>query len=179
MSKQLAWPADKVERRKVASLVPYARNARTHSAEQVDQLAASIREWGWTVPVIIDEDGGLIAGHGRVMAAKKLGIEDVPVVVAKGWSEAKKQAYVIADNKLPLNAGWDMDLLKIEMQDIDAAGLNLELTGFGLGEISALFDAPNFEPGSEADQGKLDELSPKIIQCPHCGQDFDARKHGG
>jgi ParB-like chromosome segregation protein Spo0J len=179
MSKQIAWPADKVERRKVASLVPYARNARTHSSDQVDQIAASIREFGWTIPVLVDEDGTLIAGHGRVMAAKKLGIGEVPVMVAEGWSEAQRKAYVIADNKLALNAGWDIDLLKIELKEIDALGLDLELTGFGLGELSAMFDEPNFEPGGLEDQGKLDELSPKIIQCPHCGQDFDARKHGG
>jgi ParB-like nuclease domain len=82
------WPADKVERRAVAALIPYARNARTHSPEQVDQIAASIREWGWTVPVLIDDEGGIIAGHGRVLAAHKLAIAEVPVMVATGWSEA-------------------------------------------------------------------------------------------
>ena len=132
------WPADKVERRKVASLIPYARNARTHSPEQVDQIAASIREWGWTTPVLVDEDGGLIAGHGRVMAAKKLGIAEIPVMVAKGWSEAQKRAYVLADNKLALNAGWDNDLLKIELGDLGALNFDLSLTGFGLDEIATL-----------------------------------------
>ena len=105
------WPADKVERRAVADLVPYARNARTHSDEQVAQIAASIREWGWTVPILIDEGGGIIAGHGRVMAARKLGLDEVPVMVAAGWSEAQKRAYVLADNKLALNAGWDLEML--------------------------------------------------------------------
>ena len=84
---ETAWPADRVERRATASLVPYARNSRTHSAEQVDQIAASIREWGWTVPVLVDEDDGLIAGHARVMAAKQLGLAEIPVMVATGWSE--------------------------------------------------------------------------------------------
>lgn len=177
--KSVKWPADKVERRKVDSLVPYARNARTHSPEQVDQIAASIREWGWTVPILIDEQGGLIAGHGRVMAAKKLGLAEVPVMVAAGWSEGQKRAYVLADNKLAENAGWDRDMLKVELGDLGALDFDISLTGFGEGEMSALFDEPNFEPGSLDDQGKLDELSPKIIQCPHCGQDFDARKHGG
>ena len=107
-----AWPADRVERRLTASLVPYARNSRTHSAEQVEQIAASIREWGWTVPVLVDENDGLIAGHARVMAAKQLGLAEVPVMVATGWSEAQRRAYVIADNKLALNAGWDDALLK-------------------------------------------------------------------
>jgi ParB-like chromosome segregation protein Spo0J len=84
---------------------------RTHSDEQVAQIAASIKEWGWTTPVLMDEDGEIIAGHGRVMAARKLGIEEVPTMTATGWTKAQKQAYVLADNQLPQNAGWDMDLL--------------------------------------------------------------------
>lgn len=135
-----AWPADHVERRSVESLIPYARNARTHSDAQVAQLAASIQEWGWTTPVLIDEEGSIIAGHGRVMAARKLGIEDVPVMVASGWSEAQRRAYVLADNKLALNSGWDMDLLKVELQDVGELGFNLEKIGFDVGEMSAFFD---------------------------------------
>src|SRR3954467_15901538 len=107
------WPADHVERRPVASLVPYARDARTHSDAQIAQLAASIREWGWTMPLLIDEEGGLIAGHGRVLAARLLGLEGVPVMVARGWSEAKRRAYIIADNKLALNASWDDVMLAV------------------------------------------------------------------
>jgi site-specific DNA-methyltransferase (adenine-specific) len=128
--KKTEWPADKVERRLVAELIPYARNARTHSDAQVAQIAASITEWGWTTPVLIDETGSIIAGHGRVMAARKLGLEDVPVMVASGWTEAQKKAYVLADNQLALNAGWDIDLLKIEIGDLDAEGFNLNLIGF-------------------------------------------------
>jgi DNA modification methylase len=135
---QNRWPADRVERRKVADLIPYARNARTHSDEQVAQIAASIREWGWTTPVLIDEAGGIIAGHGRVMAARKLGLTDVPVMVAAGWSEAQKRAYVLADNKLALNAGWNDELLALELGEIGALGFDLGLTGFGTDEISAL-----------------------------------------
>jgi len=134
----IKWPADSVERRDVADLVPYARNSRTHSPEQVDQLAASIREWGWTMPVLIDEEGGLIAGHGRIMAAKKLGIKDVPTMVAVGWSEAKKKAYVIADNKLALNAGWDNSVLKVELEELSDLDFDLNLTGFSGDELSAL-----------------------------------------
>jgi ParB-like chromosome segregation protein Spo0J len=104
---QQQWPADAVERRPLASLVPAARNARTHSDEQVAQIAASIGEWGWTVPVLVDEAGTIIAGHGRVLAAAKIGLSDVPVMVARGWTDAQKRAYVIADNKLAENAGWD------------------------------------------------------------------------
>ena len=99
------WPAATIERRKVADLIPYANNARTHSDEQVAQIAASIKEWGWTNPILIDEAGGIIAGHGRVMAARKLGINEVPVMIAKGWSKAQTKAYVLADNQLALNAG--------------------------------------------------------------------------
>ena len=136
------WPADAVERRPIASLVPYARNARTHSDEQVAQLMASIRQWGWTVPVLVDEAGGIIAGHGRVLAAARLGIAEVPVMIARGWSEAQKQAYVIADNKLALNAGWDEKLLRIEVADLEALGFNIPLLAFSERELKALSFAP-------------------------------------
>lgn len=132
------WPADKVERKSVSALVPYARNARTHSEEQVAQIAASIREWGWTMPVLVDEDGGLIAGHGRVLAARKLGLTEIPVMVAAGWTEAQKRAYVLADNKLALNAGWDAELLRVELTDLQAFDFDLGLTGFADDELAAL-----------------------------------------
>jgi ParB-like chromosome segregation protein Spo0J len=132
------WPADKVERRAVAALIPYARNARTHSPQQVDQIAASIREWGWTVPVLVDEADGIIAGHGRVLAAHKLGIAEIPVIVAAGWTAAQKRAYVLADNKLALNAAWDNDLLKIELGDLQAFDFDLGLIGFSADEIAGL-----------------------------------------
>ncbi len=133
------WPADHVERHPLSSLIPYARNARTHTDEQVAQIAASIREWGWTIPILIDDDGGIIAGHCRVLAAQRLGIDNVPVMVAAGWSEAQKRAYVIADNKLTLNSGWDNDLLRIELDGLNELGFDLEITGFALGEIADLF----------------------------------------
>jgi len=132
------WPADAVERRSVTALVPYARNARTHSDEQVAQIAASIREWGWTMPVLVDEAGTIIAGHGRVLAAQRLGLPEVPVMVAAGWSEAKRQAYVIADNKLALNAGWDEDVLRLELGELKGLGVDLGLTGFGELELEQL-----------------------------------------
>jgi len=138
------WPADKVERRKVADLVPYARNARTHSPEQVDQIAASIKEWGWTTPILVDETGEIIAGHGRVLAAQKLKIAEVPTMVAEGWTEAQKRAYVLADNKLALNAGWDMELLKVELLDLDAHNFDLGLIGFHEDELANIF-APTFD----------------------------------
>lgn len=124
------WPADKIIRVPVEALIPYARNARTHSDEQVAQIAASMREWGWTSPILIDENMGIIAGHGRVMAARKLGLSDVPAMIAKGWSEAQKRAYVLADNQLALNAGWDTGLLKIELGELQALDFDLGLIGF-------------------------------------------------
>lgn len=132
------WPADKVERRSIDELIPYARNSRTHSEEQISQIAASMKEWGWTNPVLIDEDGGIIAGHGRVMAAQKLGYHEAPCMVAEGWTEAQKRAYVIADNKLALNADWDNDLLAVEFDELADLGFDLDLTGFDADEIDAL-----------------------------------------
>lgn len=172
---QPAWPADKVERRSVTELIPYARNARTHSDAQVAQIAASIREWGWTTPVLVDEAGGIIAGHGRVMAARKLGLAEVPVMTARGWSEAQKRAYILADNQLALNAGWDKTLLGGELQDLNAEGFDLALVGFDPQMLEDLMYGADFAPGSLDEQGKLDELAPKIVNCPHCGEDFDAR----
>ena len=131
-------PADKVEKRTVSSLIPFAKNSRTHSDEQVAQIAASIKEWGWTTPILIDTDGQIIAGHGRLMAARKLGVEEVPVMVADGWTENQKRAYVIADNKLALNAGWDNELLSLELNDLKDIGFDIELTGFSLDELADL-----------------------------------------
>jgi DNA modification methylase len=139
-------PADKVERWSIDKLVPYARNARTHSDEQVGQLAASIKEWGWTTPVLVDEQGSIIAGHGRTLAAQRLQMAEVPVMVARGWSEAKKRAYVLADNKLAMNAGWDNEMLALELGEIGELGFDLDLTGFTAEEIAALMPE-QIEPG--------------------------------
>lgn len=168
-------PADKVEKWDITKLVPYARNSRTHSDEQIGQIAASIKEWGWTTPVLVDEDGSIIAGHGRTLAAQRLKMTEVPVMVAKGWSDAKKRAYVIADNKLALNAGWDNEMLALEFSELQGMDFDLDLTGFKAEEIQAL-QPPDFEPGTEDDQGKLDQLDPKYIACPHCGKEFDSRE---
>ena len=107
-----------------------------------------------------------------------MGIADVPCMTATGWSEAKRRAYVIADNKLALNAGWDDDVLKLELQDVDTLGFDLTLTGFDVAELANLFDEPDFAPGTEGDQGKLDELAPKMVTCPHCQAEWDLREHG-
>jgi DNA modification methylase len=133
-----AWPADRIERWPIGRLVPYARNARTHSEAQIGQIAASIREWGWTNPVLVAEDGTIIAGHGRVLAAQKLRIETVPVMVAAGWSEAQRRAYTIADNKLTMNGGWDQELLGLEIGELEVLGFNLDLIGFSGEERASL-----------------------------------------
>lgn len=144
-------PADKIERRAIEELIPYARNSRTHSDAQIAQIAASIKEWGWTMPILIDEAGGIIAGHGRLMAARSLGHTDVPVVVASGWSDAKKRAYVIADNKLALNAGWDNEMLRLEFSELKLEDFDLSVLGFSLDEMNTL----NFDDNSEAEMPEL------------------------
>jgi len=136
-----SWPADKVERWPIERLIPYARNARTHTDEQVAQVAASIREWGWTNPVLVGEDGGIIAGHCRVLAGKKLGIAEVPVMLAVGWSEAQKRAYVLADNQLTLNGGWNPDLLRLELGELKDLDFDLGLIGFGDAELAGLLQS--------------------------------------
>jgi hypothetical protein len=132
------WPADKVERWPIAKLIPHPRNARTHSEEQISQIAASIREWGWTNPILVTEKGSIIAGHGRVLGARKLGLVDVPVMVARGWSKAQIQAYALADNKLALNAGWDEAMLALEIGELQELGFDIGLIGFTDTEIAAL-----------------------------------------
>ena len=125
-------------KKNVTDLIPYARNSRTHSDEQVLQIAASIKEFGFTNPVLIDPENGIIAGHGRVMAAKKLGMKQVPCIVAEDWTEAQKKAYVIADNKLALNAGWDNATLALEFEELKELGFDLSLTGFNEAELAAI-----------------------------------------
>jgi hypothetical protein len=179
-------PADKVEKWKIDKLIPYARNARTHSEAQVNQIAASIKEWGWTTPVLVDEQGGIIAGHGRTLAAQKLKMTEIPVMVAKGWSDAKKRAYIIADNKLAQNADWDNEMLALELGELGDLGFDLDLTGFAADEIAELLspdeveddskyskkiDAPVYEPTGDCppivelyDKAKYEELTAKIYQ---------------
>ena len=124
----------------VEALIPYAKNSRTHSDAQVAQIAASIKEFGWTNPILIDGTKGIIAGHGRLMAARKLGYSKVPVIQLKDMTESQKKAYVIADNQLAMNAGWDMDLLKIEVADLNEDGFDLELLGFDNKMLDSLLE---------------------------------------
>jgi DNA modification methylase len=120
----------------LASLIPYARNARTHSDAQIAQIAASIREFGWTNPVLVDGQNGVIAGHGRLLAARKLGLTEVPTIELSHLTPAQKRAYILADNRLALSAGWDEDMLRIELGDLHMEGFDLALTGFDPGEIA-------------------------------------------
>lgn len=122
-----------------ADLIPYARNARTHTEDQVAQIAASIREFGFTNPVLIGTENDIIAGHGRVMAARKLSLESVPCIRLGHLTDAQKRAYILADNKLALNAGWDAELLKLELEEIKALGVDLNLTGFSSDELDQIF----------------------------------------
>jgi len=122
----------------VADLIPYARNSRTHSDAQVAKIAASIREFGFLNPIIVDGSNGIVAGHGRVLAAQKLGLTTLPVIEASHLTEAQKRAYVIADNRLALDAGWDLEMLRVELTDLKGMDFDLSLTGFEIGEIGKL-----------------------------------------
>jgi len=140
----------KIVYKKTADLIPYARNSRTHSDAQVAQIASSIKEFGFTNPVLIDQEGGIIAGHGRVLAARKLGMSEVPCIRLDHLTEAQKKAYVIADNKLAMNAGWDNEMLALEFSELQGMDFDFDLTGFTAEEIAALMP-------EEIEPGKTDE----------------------
>jgi len=144
--------------KKTNSLVPYESNSRTHSDEQVAQICASITEWGFTNPILVDPDGGVIAGHGRLQAAIILGLDDVPCITIDGLTEAQRKAYVLADNQLATNAGWDLDLLKIELQDLTAMEFDLSLLGFD-GEFTS--ELLTEIPGGETDEDAVPD-APEI-----------------
>ena len=147
--------------RKVDDLIPYARNSRTHSDAQVAQIAASVREFGWTNPVLVDGENGIIAGHGRILAARKLGMEEVPCIELAGLSDTQRRAYIIADNKLALNAGWDDELLAIEFAELADAGFDNLLTGFTQDEIDAL--TPEQIPEGLTDEDAVPELQAEPV----------------
>ena len=143
-----------IEMMALADLVPYARNSRTHDDAQVAQIAASIREFGFTNPVLIDADGGIIAGHGRVLAARKLKLEQVPCIMLDYLTDTQRRAYIIADNKLALNSGWDDELLAIELGELNAAEFDMALIGFDAGELSA---AMGLDEELDGEAPKIDE----------------------
>ena len=148
------------KRIKTDSLIPYCRNARTHSNEQISKIAASIKEFGFLNPIIADGENGIIAGHGRVLAAQKLGMDELPVIEASHLTDAQRRAYVIADNRLALDAGWDDELLRVEFADLEDAGFDLELTGFTPEEIDAL------EPEEVADGLTDEDEVPEVPEEP-------------
>lgn len=173
---------DSLERLLVDALVPYARNSRTHSEEQVAQLAASISEFGFTNPVLIDEAGQIVAGHGRVMAARRLGLREVPCLRLRGLTDAQKRAYVIADNKLALNAGWDEETLQSELRRLQSESFDLELLGFSEAELDSIFEPTVTE--SDADPDAAPDVPEKAVSAlgdvwvmgPHrviCGDSTD------
>jgi DNA modification methylase len=141
----------KITQKKVTELIPYVNNSRTHSDEQVAQIAASIKEFGWTNPILIDGTNGIIAGHGRLLAARKLGHKEVPTIELSELTETQKKAYIIADNRLALNAGWDNEMLTIELNDLLADGFALEMLGFDPKELSALLEPEVIEGLTDED----------------------------
>ncbi len=163
MATKQAWPAESVEQRPVADLVPYARNARTHSKEQVAKIAASIQEWGWTNPILVTETGMVIAGHGRLLAAQSLGIENAPCTVARGWTKAQIQAYVLADNQLALDAGWDFDALKIELGDLSDMDFDLGLIGFDVDELGQIMGLEGAGESTEVVEDTVPEVQETVV----------------
>lgn len=165
------WPAATITHRPITELVPFARNSRVHTPAQVSQLAASIVEFGWTIPVLIDERGNIIAGHGRILAAHQLGITDIPCLTATGWSEAKRRAYVIADNRLTDISTFNHEMLALELQDLQALDYDLSLTGFDGEELLRLLAGNEDGQQSEApDEFKeIDEDIDTDHECPKCG----------
>lgn len=150
----------------VDALVPYARNTRTHSEAQIAQVAASITEFGFTNPVLIDADGGIIAGHGRALAAKKLGMAEVPCIRLGHLTDAQKRAYVIADNKLALNAGWDEKMLALEFKDLNGLDFDLALTGFDLQDINAILAADEATPEGKTDPDETPAVQAAVVTQP-------------
>ena len=148
---------------KVADLIPYANNARTHSDEQVAQIAASIKEFGWTNPILIDGENGIIAGHGRLAAARKLGMDEVPAIQLDGLSKAQKKALILADNKLALNSGWDYDLLKLELEELSGEEFDLSVIGFDGDELEkVMFDGIESELPKEQELKAMFEIA---VEC--------------
>jgi len=183
-------PASSVERRSIDSLVPYDRNPRMHPDSQIDQLANSITQWGWTVPILIDDASNVIAGHGRLEAAKRLGMDEVPCVVASGWSEDQRRAYIIADNKLSENSIWDDGAFFNELKTLSESDFDLSL--IGIEGFEPIEFVPNLEPTvnyndvttediaaaqSQADQGFRDSQARQAskgidVICPSCAHEF-------
>lgn len=187
------WPVANIEMRPLAELKEAAANSRTHTPKQIDQIAASIEKFGWTIPVLVDEENVLIAGHARVRAGLQLGIETVPVMVATGWDEATKEAYQIADNKLAENSHWNTDILEAQIKRLSAFNFDLDVLGFDDTELD--FDGmfnPTLDPTKGTTTVTGDDITKTQknletqfegggddqtyeVTCPHCGKDFEVK----
>jgi len=167
-----------IEYKSTGELIPYVNNSRTHSEQQVQQVAASIKEFGFTNPLLIDEDGGIIAGHGRLQAAQMLGMDEVPTITLNGLTEAQRKAYVIADNKLALNAGWDDELLKVEIQTLSDFDFDLSLLGWDV--LPDFKDDIDYSILDDDDlDDELEEMTDdvkKAIQIEFESQDYEEAK---
>jgi len=166
----------KIESLKTADLIPYARNSRTHSEQQVAQIAGSIREFGFTNPVLIDGENGIIAGHGRVLAAGKLGMDKVPCIRLAHLTETQRRAYIIADNKLALNAGWDEEMLGLELSDLREVDFDFDVMGFDGGEIESFLNPPEQDDNPDSSTQEIDPDGFDMeCKCPKCGFEFDPK----
>ena len=182
---------ERIEQRPLAALVPYARNARTHSAQQVQQIVDSVRAFGWTNPILIDAEDGIIAGHGRVLAAEQLGMDAVPCIRLDHLTDAQRRAYILADNQLALNAGWDDELLAMELRDLQVDDFDLGLIGFSDDELSELMARVDSAPGQDGTDGDTDgqgggidyeEHFAVLVECknePHQAEVFESLKTAG
>ena len=167
----------KIKNVAINTVFPYARNPRNNQGA-IAKVAGSIKEFGWQQPIVVDSEMVVIAGHTRLAAAQSLEMKKVPIVVAENLTPAQVKAYRLADNRVSQEAEWDHDLLTLELQDLVGAEYDLDLTGFSEDELAALIrDEINFDPGTEDEQGKLDEIDPKLVICPHCKEEFDAREN--
>jgi ParB-like chromosome segregation protein Spo0J len=185
------WSRYKIERRKLGQIKPDERNARDHSPEQITQLVSSMVEWGWTWPLLVDEHDKLIAGHGRLEAAKKLNLVEAPVIVARGWTEAQKRAYAVADNRLGETSTWNVPKLRMALSELRLEGADLNLLAFSKAELGRLEKgfSPNLQPmaGSQRiTQEDIDKAQTKLgnaftvagqqeivyVECPHCGEKY-------
>ena len=160
-----------IKKKNVSELIPYVNNARTHNEAQVKQIASSIAEYGFTNPILIDDKGGIIAGHGRLEASRLLGYDTVPTITLEGLTEAQKKAYIIIDNKLALNASWDVSLLSAEIERLKELEFNIDTLGFDDLELSEIFleyekthDAP--DDFKEVEENELSHA------CPKCGYEY-------
>lgn len=158
--------------KKIDDLIPYLNNTRTHTEEQINQVASSIKEFGFTNPVLIDADGGIIAGHCRTLAGKKLKLREIPCIELSNLTEAQKKAYIIADNKLALNAGWNEELLKLEIESLKELDFDLDLLGFDSLELEDILgESQEIEMKDFFEEIEQKEKVEKTFICEHCGKE--------